>query len=248
MISIVICSITPAKFEAVRRNLSSLLADEPHEFIGIHDARSIAEGYNRGIRQSRGERIILCHDDIEVLASDFRIKLEQRLNAFDLIGVAGSTRVKGPAWVLAGPPYIFGHVAHWLANERFYDVQVWGVPARVIPGIRVLDGVLLAGHRKVFESIPFDDQTFQGFHLYDLDFTLRASLAGFKLAVCNDLMLIHNSTGNWDQRWAEDGQRFVAKHQACFDPGAALPWAAMRIRVPTREKLPAVLTSAYWKD
>jgi hypothetical protein len=38
------------------------------EIIGIHDARSLADGYNRGIAQSRGEHIILSHDDIEIRA------------------------------------------------------------------------------------------------------------------------------------------------------------------------------------
>jgi GT2 family glycosyltransferase len=248
MISIVICSINPANFDAVRHNLSSALGDQPHEYVGVHDAESIAAGYNRGIKKARGERIILCHDDIEIITPELGRILEQRLGAFDLIGVAGSTRVTGPAWVHAGPPHIFGQVAHWVANERYYDVHVWGAPARLIPGIRVMDGVFLAGNRNVFEAIPFDEQTFRGFHLYDLDFTLRASLAGFKLAVCNDLMLIHNSAGNFDQRWIDDGQRFVAKHKASFDPSSAMAWAAMRIRIHSRAMLPGILSSPYWKD
>src|SRR5262245_26268282 len=104
MISIVICSITPSRFLRVRENLGGLLKDEAHEFIGIHDAKSLAEGYNRGIRQSKGDVIIVCHDDIEILSPKFKDRLVKRLQEFDLVGVAGSSRVCGATWFDAGPP------------------------------------------------------------------------------------------------------------------------------------------------
>jgi GT2 family glycosyltransferase len=201
MISIVICSITPTNLQAARRNLSALLADEPHEFISITDAKSLAEGYNRGVRQARGELLVLCHDDIEVISPDFRQILLSRLQRFDLIGVAGATQLKGPRWLQAGPPHIFGQIAHYIQTEQAYDVVVWSVPARAIPGICVMDGVFLAGKRKVFENVQFDEQTFDGFHLYDLDFTFRAARSGFRLGVCTDLAIIHASIGSYDQAW-----------------------------------------------
>jgi glycosyltransferase involved in cell wall biosynthesis len=71
VISVVVCSITPAKLAAVKENLSRLLDAEAHEFIAIQDAKSLAEGYNRGVARSSGEILILCHDDIEILAPDF---------------------------------------------------------------------------------------------------------------------------------------------------------------------------------
>jgi len=108
MVSIVICSIQPERYEAVCENLRNLLGAEPHEFIGINDARSLAEGYNRGIAQSRGDIIIICHDDIEILSPRFTQRLVRRLQRFDLIGVAGSNRLAGAKWFDAGPPYVFG--------------------------------------------------------------------------------------------------------------------------------------------
>ena len=58
MISIVICSIDPMRFETVKGHYECLLRAEPHEIIGIHDARSLAEGYNRGLVKSSGETVI----------------------------------------------------------------------------------------------------------------------------------------------------------------------------------------------
>jgi hypothetical protein len=66
-LSIVICSIDARKFERVSQNYRQRFAGRDVEIVGIHDARSLAEGYNRGIARSRGERVILSHDDIEIL-------------------------------------------------------------------------------------------------------------------------------------------------------------------------------------
>jgi len=44
-----------------------LLGDEPYEIVAVRDARSLAEGYNRGVARSSGDIVILSHDDIEFL-------------------------------------------------------------------------------------------------------------------------------------------------------------------------------------
>ena len=68
----------------------------------------------------------------------------------------------------------------------------------VVPGIQALDGVFMAMRREVATAIPFDAEAFDGFHLYDLDFSFRAHRGGFRLAVCRDVVLIHESTGSYD--------------------------------------------------
>src|SRR5882724_172154 len=111
MISVIICSIHNDRFAAVAKNYSDLLKHEPHEIIRISDARSLCEGYNRGIAASRGDILIFSHDDIEILTADFASRLKEHLANFDLIGVAGTSRLLRGGWQDAGPPYIFGQVA-----------------------------------------------------------------------------------------------------------------------------------------
>jgi adenylate kinase len=106
-VSVVICSIDPAKFSRVSENYRALFGPRDLEIIGIHDARSLADGYNRGIAQSRGEHIILSHDDIEILTSDFADRIDRHLAQFDLIGIAGTTKLVTGKWELAGDPYVF---------------------------------------------------------------------------------------------------------------------------------------------
>src|SRR4051794_4231360 len=116
MISIVICSIDGERFDAVCEQYRAALGKEPYEIIRVPDARSMCDGYNRGLQKSRGEIVIFSHDDIEIWGPDFAPRLKLHLQKFDVIGVAGTNRLVQPGWIAAGPPHIFGQVAHQLSN------------------------------------------------------------------------------------------------------------------------------------
>ena len=109
MISVIFCSIDQAKTDETVRQYSKMLGEEPHEIIVIQDARSLAEAYNRGLDQAKGDIIILSHDDIEFLQPSMWLsKIKSHLSAYDFIGLAGTTKLIGPAWAQAGPPNSFG--------------------------------------------------------------------------------------------------------------------------------------------
>ncbi len=52
----------------------------------------------------------------------------------------------------------------------------------------------------------------RGFHGYDVDFTLRAAQAGWRLAVASDLGVVHRSYGSFDARWEATARKVTAKH------------------------------------
>jgi len=62
-------------------------------------------------------------------------------------------------------------------------------------------------------------RAFDGFHLYDLDFTFRAYLNDLTLAVCRDLALIHQSLGTPDGEWQRYRERFETKPRARLTVG-----------------------------
>jgi hypothetical protein len=210
--SILVCSIDARKFERVCANYRALFAGRPIEIVGVHDARSLAEGYNRGIARARGRQLILSHDDIEILSADFAARIEGHLRDFDVVGVAGTTRLVSGKWADAGDPYVFTLITS-PDPAGGYGTAMLGGGTLVVPDIQALDGVFMAMRREVARAVAFDDDTFNAFHLYDLDFTFRAYLAGFRLAVCRDIVLIHESTGTYDAAWEEQKRRFEAKHR-----------------------------------
>jgi hypothetical protein len=237
LISVIICSITPAKFNRVCANYATLLKDLPHEIVGIHDARSLAEGYNRGAKRAKGEILIFSHDDIEIVCPDFAPKLIDRLDRFDLLGVAGTDRVCGGAWTDADWPHVFGQVGWPVGGKRILATAflIRGISATPMQG---LDGVFLATRPAVVHKIPFDESTFDGWHLYDLDFSYRVARAGFRLGVCNDLLIVHESPGgNYGEAWFQYARKFMQKHFASAgEPARANSFAPCAIEIDTADE------------
>jgi hypothetical protein len=213
LVSIIICSIDSEKFARVTENYRGLFAGRALEIVGIHDARSLAEGYNRGIAQARGDRLILSHDDIEILTPDFADRVDRHLDRFDLIGVAGTTKLVTGKWEMGGDPYSFMLISVPVPESGGYVTVLRGGGPLVVPGIQALDGVFMAMRRNVARATPFDEALFDHFHLYDLDFSFRAYRAGFALAVCRDIVMIHQSMGKFDKVWDEYRRRFEAKYR-----------------------------------
>jgi hypothetical protein len=209
--SVVVCSIDEAKLRRVSANYGRLLAGVHHEIVAIRDARSLSEGYNRGVAQARGKYLILSHDDIEILTPDFAQRLTAHLERFDLVGIAGTTRVIGGAWFLAGHPYDYQLVTSPTEQAGRYMIIVRGSGPLVVPSIQAIDGVFMAMRASLAREIQFDEITFDHFHLYDIDFSYRAYLGGYRLAVCRDIFLVHDSLGRFDAVWEEYRKRFESK-------------------------------------
>jgi hypothetical protein len=216
LVSVVACSIDAAKFARMSASYAERLAGVPHEIVGIHDARSLCEGYNRGLARARGDVVIFSHDDIEIVSPDFAARLADALAQADLVGVAGTSRLVGASWWAAGLAFKHGQVAHpragrWLAT-------VFDAGPRLAPGMQALDGVFLAARRDALDGLAFDQDAFDGWHLYDVDFTFGAHRAGRRLAVCRDLLLRHHSSGSYDAAWEEYAALFIAKRGSELAP------------------------------
>jgi hypothetical protein len=228
LISFVVCSIRPDRLARLRGDLEKHLPNDDWELVHVSDARSLCEGYTRGLQHARGEYIVFCHDDIGILCDRFAARLRGHLARHDLIGVAGCDRLSGPIWSWAGAP----HTACWVCPEpsaREHRIGMLGSKGSLLENAQALDGVFLAGRRHVFERVGFDAQTFDGFHFYDLDFSYRAHRAGFNCAAALDLVLWHASGGAFNSaEWQKYAERFVTKFpelepvapQAPFRPGS----------------------------
>lgn len=214
LFSVIVCSTDPARGRGIRAQYERVFSGQHFELIQIDDARSLCEGYNRGFARSHGELIVFSHDDIELWSGDFASTLRASLQTFDLVGVAGTSRLAGMAWWAVGRPYIHGRIIH--RTEEGAQLDDYGPPPT--DPVVALDGVFLAARRQVCEQVPFDEKTFDGFHFYDIDFTHRAHLAGFRLGICPVLLIHHSGGGTLDQSWRQYAERFAAKHRGRFRP------------------------------
>ena len=217
MISIIMCSINPEKFAAVSKNFAAVLGPTPFEIIGIHDAKSLCEAYNRGIARSLGDTLIFCHDDIEIISPDLVPRIQRYLQSHDVLGCAGTTCLLDSKWITAGDPYIHGAVVYPIADawpsDRFNLVMWGGAQSNLVGNVQALDGFFIVVKRSVLDVVRFDEENFDGFHVYDTDFTYAAYLAGFKIAVCKDFLVAHQSGGNFDEVYKIYGARFSQKYK-----------------------------------
>lgn len=219
-ISVVTCSVDNARFARVSASYARALADWPHEILRISDAKSLAEGYMRGLAQSDGNLVIFTHDDVEILPDDFGHRLARRIEGCDVLGVAGATLVRGPIWTHAGHPHLHGCVIY--PHETGYKVTVYSVVTPIARDIRVMDGLFLAMPRAIAQRVGWDAENCTGFHGYDIDFSLRASKMGLRLAVASDLGVVHYSAGTFGDEWRVAAERLVARYPELRGPFSKL--------------------------
>jgi hypothetical protein len=236
LLSFIVCSIDPQRFERVSANIAARFREVEHEIVGIHDARSLCEGYNRGVARSRGEILVFCHDDIEIVSPDAAGKLLGSFGDCQIVGIVGTRRLTGPSWGDSGWPEIQGQVHHpWLGPG--VTVAVYGLAGRLVSGAQAADGMFFAAVREVCEELAFDELAFDGWHLYDLDFTFGAFLRGYSVAVRTDLLLRHASMGADDDARRRYAARFAAKYRAALSTaGPPGPVGGLSVRFRSDEE------------
>lgn len=210
-VSVVVCSIDDARLARMRASFAAALAGREHEFVVIRDAKCLAEAYARALGACRHDVVVFAHDDLELAAERPLSCLTRALGECDVVGVAGSRSVHGPAVNWDGHPHIHGWVAYPCAGASAWDATLYSLQSGLLHGMQALDGLLFAVRRETARRIGFDAQTFDGFHFYDLDFTYRAWRLGLRLAVCTDLVVFHASQGNFGDEWNRYARRFRAK-------------------------------------
>ncbi len=211
--SIIVAGRDAQRRASSERHLRERFRGRGFEILYLNDPPSLAAAYNAAVAQAVGERIVVMHDDAELLSEDAPERILEHLKTYDLIGVAGTTRLVSGVWSHSGQPYIFGQVANPAAApvREGYTLCVFGGVSAIAGGMQAIDGVFMAGRREAFRQVPFDEETFDGFHLYDTDFSFRAFRAGLKLGVANDVHLYHKSVGTYDGVWREYHERFLRK-------------------------------------
>jgi GT2 family glycosyltransferase len=246
MISIVICSVDARKLALSSSMYQRLLSDVPHEIVHIPDARGLCEGYNRGFARSRGETVIFSHDDVEFRTPDFARCLLGHMEHCDVAGVAGTDKLCGGDWSVGGLPHNYGQVIHSGTDPGYFRVMVYSVPTRRIDRMQALDGIFLCCRREVVERVPFDQTTFTGYHMYDMDFTYRAYRAGYRLSVCADLDAVHAAVSSYDEAWNGEERKFRAKHAATLAP-TPLRWQQFAFVVaPTMTEALEITRPGHW--
>lgn len=194
MISCIICSRTSDISKDLRQNIDSTIGLE-HEIIVIdnsHNNYSIFSAYNEGVRRSNGDILCFMHDDIEYLSSDWGKIINSCFldDSIGIVGFAGSHMLSdSPMYWVEMPFYSEYNQTNGILSDK------WLFPDKNLVDIVACDGFCFFVRRSLFEKISFDDDTYKGFHLYDMDICMQALDAGFRVCACRDILINHNFSG-----------------------------------------------------
>ncbi|MCH4154990.1 MAG: glycosyltransferase family protein [Muribaculaceae bacterium] len=214
MFSIICCSINNSLLSALENNIAETIGCE-YEFIPFDNSKQkkgICEVYNICAENAKGEYLLFIHEDAHFDSSDwgqvFSAKLDEpRCGA---IGFAGSTvRID-----MVGP-WGCGH-----SNKRANYTEVSSAGEVVnyrnphnkdFSHVVVLDGFCIAVRRDVWQEVHFDEETFKGFHCYDIDYSLMLVYAHKHNYVCNTVKIRHLSSGSYGASWYRQSQ--ILRHK-----------------------------------
>jgi hypothetical protein len=227
-LSIIICSRDDARYARFVGECERALCSSHFEIIRIADAKSMCEGYNRATDAATGELLLYCHDDIEFITNGVHRALVDSLANFDVVSCVGSSVVDGPTWMCRDATNSQGWIAATDPHIGLYSVGIIGVPNRQSL-LATGDGCFIACRRVVAQTLRWDEATFDSFHLYDIDFCLRARNNAFRVGVARDVTINHLSQGSFDAVWREHAQRFLQKHNILPGPEAINQWISIQV-------------------
>lgn len=220
---------------------------------------SLAELYNKALREAKHDIIIFIHDDIMFSHDNWGLKIIEQFRSsnYGILGIAGTTDLVfgedgaiGSWWFMHHRRV--GKVKYNVNNKTWDDIfsNSYKFPVQVV----CLDGVFIAVDRKKIQKL-FDER-FKGFHYYDIPFSFSNHLANVKVGVTFEVDLIHKSTGNVNSEWHQNRLLFSEYYRdslPCgvkpekveydnsvigeFDPGKSV----ISIIIPTKNKIDLIM-------
>lgn len=159
-------------------------------------------GLNAMLNEARGRHVILCHQDVRLLA-DKRKNLDKRLTELE---------EQDPSWALAGNAggVAAGQLAIRITDPHGADQRVGTFPVAVTS----LDENFIIVRREA--RIGFSNNL-SGFHFYGADICLNAATAGWNAYVI-DFHVAHLSGGKKDDTFIASEQAFRTKWANAFAP------------------------------
>lgn len=217
MLSIIICSVNPIYLDALTKNIEQTIG-LPYQIIAIDNAISkfgICKVYNIGAKKAIYDTLCFVHEDVAFATQNWGNIIIQHLKdeKVGLIGLAGGDAKSGvpSSWSI---PVVSNHINIF---QHFKDktkpaqhIVETNIPNTIKQQVVALDGVLLCTRKAVFDKFKFDECTFNGFHGYDIDYSLQVNTQ-YQVFVIFDLVLHHFSEGTPDSKWVNSAVLLTEK-------------------------------------
>jgi hypothetical protein len=212
MLSIVVLSNRDYNFfrleENIKKTSSGVL-----EIIRVKDvSRGLASGYNKGADLAVYNNLCFVHDDVLFHTKGWDELITSHLSKSEVgvIGVMGG-RYKsafGLSWRDGKTDFYRMNVRSGTSAGKHLLMNPLNEKQSFV---LCLDGAFLCCRKEIWRRFKFDEQTFTGFHFYDIDFSFRVA-QHFRNYVTYEILMEHFSAGDFNKEYVLDGLKFEEKH------------------------------------
>jgi GT2 family glycosyltransferase len=179
-----------------------------------HNQYSLAEVYNRGIKESKNDIIVCIHNDIKLETGWGKKLLKNFIDNPDygIIGKAGSCYFpeSGIYWEKMQETMV-GQVFHHPEGQNKWLSRYSTKLPELIPVVTI-DGLFIAfDKRKIKHQF---DETIGKFHFYDHSFCVPNYLDGVKIGVTSSFEITHQSVGQPNEEFFKSKEKFLEKYKS----------------------------------
>lgn len=199
MISIIVCSTQKRIDPKLSANVRATIGDVVYEFVWIDNSDnrySICSAYNEGVKRAKYPYLCFMHEDIVFYTHNWGgVALKAISNmAVGLLGVQGCTYFDESTiyWTMSG-----FKKANTILPGKSDKIREDDFPVKGNEVVMV-DGMWMFTRKDYFDEIQWDQHTYQGFHMYDMDMCMQIISRGKKICLLDELWIQHNSYGNWN--------------------------------------------------
>lgn len=200
--------------------------------------KSLSQVYNEIIDESSNDIVVLCHDDIYFDTNRWGKKLLKSVETYSdygIIGVAGSTSMPKSGQWWEDRSKMFGVVNHEQGGKKWVSKYSQNNENEIKQTV-IVDGLFICLHKNKIKK-RFDESV-EGFHFYDVEFTFQNHLEGVKVGVIFNVRITHKSIGITNEKWEKNKNIFVEKNKNI------LP---LRIKFSDNEKIKVLIGCLFFQ-
>jgi len=174
---------------------------------------SLTQAYNKGLKETTNDIVIFCHDDVIFDTKNWGRKIKslfEKNEEYGIIGIAGTTDlVNGKWWTIKES--MNGIVSHKHEGKKWTNYYSKDQGNKITDMV-ILDGLFFGVNKQKIKH-NFDE-SFDGFHFYDLSFCFPNYLDGVKIGLTTFVRVTHLSIGMTNDEWAKKKTQFEEKYKS----------------------------------
>jgi glycosyltransferase involved in cell wall biosynthesis len=174
---------------------------------------SLTEVYNKILKQSSNDIVVLMHDDVYFDSKNWGQKILnhfKRNSDYGILGLAGTTSMPKSAKWWEDFSKMKGIVNHEHEGKK-WESKYSQSKGNELDDVVLVDGLFIVINKKNIKE-KFNEEI-GGFHFYDVDFSFRNFIDGVKIGVIYDVRVTHKSVGQTNEQWEKNREIFAEKYK-----------------------------------